>query len=159
MHPWLRRGIFFSHRDLCVHSPASRALSLTPAKPHSGTKFSTASSAGGRSTCTAPTPSINAGFALCLTLEQQVHRAWPLKRIASHGPPRTVSVHKMASSALRRARSAPPALPPHADLLRTYSMCLWLFSLLMTRSSCLNRSWSWSNATGLPLKTRRTSLP
>jgi hypothetical protein len=46
IHPWLRRGIFYSHRDLCVQIHVSRSPSLAASSsPLPGNKSSTVSNA------------------------------------------------------------------------------------------------------------------
>ena len=72
MHPWLRRGIFYSHRDLCVLSPCiSRAVSSSIQRSQG------------------PNSRLRRARAAVLP----VHRPRPFQRVASHGSSRAISVH------------------------------------------------------------------
>ena len=133
MHPWIRRGIFFSHRDLYVYSHLLCSLSVS----HSSSITQRPNSR------------------LCGAWPAFLLVYWPraVQRVAPHGASCAISVHKMASGVYL---SVMVDLASLMDFCRTFSTYPSSFSSLMTRSSFLNRSSNLSNVIGWLLKTPRT---
>ena len=89
MHPWLRRGIFYSHRDLCApFSPA--LLRLSAGASH----FLSVSLHFQSHIFQGPNSRLRRAWPSFLP----VYRPRPIKRVAAHGASGSISVHKMAPS-------------------------------------------------------------